>query len=81
MTEQHIAILRRQVEQARADDLMSVGLSANVLAALLEERAELRAVISQAHALVMETYTPEDATPLHESLLELLSGALREAQP
>jgi hypothetical protein len=38
----------------------------------------LRAAITEAHRILMRTYTPDDATPLHEALLPILSAALRD---
>lgn len=44
--------------------------------AMLEEIAILREAITEAHSILMESYTPEGATPLHEELLPLLTIAL-----
>jgi hypothetical protein len=46
MTEQHIRLLHRMVEQARASD-SDIGLGANVLAALLDDHDRLRAAATR----------------------------------
>ena len=40
------------------------------------ERDTLRAAVSEAHRLLMATYTEDGATELHEQLLPLLAAAL-----
>lgn len=46
------------------------------LAALRDEVARLRAAMEDIHRLVMASYTPADATELHEAILPLLRAAL-----
>jgi len=45
------------------------------------DRTALRAAIVEMHAYVMQTYTEDEATPMHEELLQFLSTVLREINP
>lgn len=45
---------------------------------LRAERDALRSAIVEAHATVMETYTEDEGTPLHEDLLEFFTSILHK---
>lgn len=60
------------------DDLTAAWANGKTLKA---ERDRLRSAIVEAHAAVMETYTEEEATPLHESLLEFFTSVLHSTKP